>query len=287
VGNITTRDAVDTSGKTFANYWDQITPENAGKWGNVQTSAGSPFNWSALDAIYGYAEQRGLVFKQHTFIWGRFQPMGNLGEADVKNWMQQFCSRYPNTALIDVVNEPPPHTDPAYANAIGGGTNGSWQWIINAFEWARAACPNSILILNDYNNIEWEGDSSHFLDIVKTVQAAGAPIDAIGAQAHDLDHPQVNFATVQSLLNRLHDETGLPVYVTEMDIDSGDDQQQLKKFQQYFPLFRQSPFVPGITIWGWIYGQTWSEAPESGLIRNNSFRPAMTWLMQELGRPTN
>src|SRR5690606_52589 len=89
VGNITTRDAVDTSGKTFANYWHQITPENAGKWGNVQTSAGSPFNWSVLDGIYGYVDQCGLVFKQHTFIWGRFQHMGNLGEADVKNWMQQ------------------------------------------------------------------------------------------------------------------------------------------------------------------------------------------------------
>lgn len=287
VGNITTQDAVDANGKTFANYWDQITPENAGKWGNVQQSAGAAFNWTILDAIYGYAEQRGLIFKQHTFIWGRFQPMGNLGETDVKNWMQQFCSRYPNTPLIDVVNEPPPHTEPSYANSIGGGTNGSWQWIINAFEWAHAACPSSVLMLNDYNNIEWDPDSSHFIDIVKAVQAAGAPIDAIGAQAHDLDHPQVTFATVQALLNRLHDETGLPVYITEMDISTSDDQQQLKKFQQYFPLFHQSSFVPGITIWGWIYGQTWSEAPESGLIRNNNFRPAMTWLMQELGRPTN
>ena len=54
-----------------------------------------------------------------------------------------------------------------------------------------------------------------------------------------------------------------------------------------FPLFMNTDYVPGITIWGWIYGQTWSEAPESGLIRNGSFRPAMTYLMQTLGRPTN
>jgi len=287
VGNITTMDSVDTDGKTFSNYWNQITPENAGKWGNVQPNAGAPFNWGVLDAIYGYAEQHNLIFKQHTFIWGRFQPMGNLGETDVKNWMQQFCSRYPNTELIDVVNEPPPHTEPSYVNSIGGGTDGSWQWIINAFEWAHAACPNAVLMLNDFNNIEWEGDASHFLDIVQTAQAAGAPIDAIGAQAHDLDHAQVNFERVQTLLNRLHDDTGLPVYVTEMDISTSDDAQQLKKFQQYFPLFNQSPFVPGVTIWGWIYGKTWSEAPESGLIRSGNFRPAMTWLMQELGRPTN
>jgi hypothetical protein len=43
--------------------------------------------------------------------------------------------------------------------------------------------------------------------------------------------------------------------------------------------------VKGITIWGWIYGKTWSYAAQSGLIRNGGPRPAMTWLMEELGRP--
>ena len=56
---------------------------------------------------------------------------------------------------------------------------------------------------------------------------------------------------------------------------------------QCIPLFREAPFVPGISVSGWIYGETWSGAPESELIRNDSFRPAMTRLVQELGRPTN
>src|SRR4029079_18676271 len=86
----------------------------------------------------------------------------------------------------DVVNEPPPHTTPAYADAIGGGTNGNWQWITNSFTWARAACPGAILILNDYNNIEWSGDNTHYLSIISALKTAGAPIDAIGAQAQAL-----------------------------------------------------------------------------------------------------
>src|SRR5690606_29362741 len=36
VGNITTNNAANTDGLTFSKYWDQITPENAGKWGSVQ-----------------------------------------------------------------------------------------------------------------------------------------------------------------------------------------------------------------------------------------------------------
>src|SRR6187402_1251797 len=67
VGNITTQDQVDTDGKTFSNHWDQITPENAGKWGSVQGTPGGGFNWGTLDAIYDYSEEKGIIFKQHAF----------------------------------------------------------------------------------------------------------------------------------------------------------------------------------------------------------------------------
>ena len=97
----------------------------------------------------------------------------------------------------------------------------------------------------------------------------------------------MTFSTVQSLLAKLHDDTGLPVYITEMDISTSDDNAQLSTYQQYFPLFYDSSYVPGITIWGWIYGTTWNLAPDSGLVRNGSFRPAMTYLMEQLGRRTD
>ena len=239
-------------------------------------------DWSRLDAIYDYAQKNNVVFKQHVFVWGSQQPSGSLTEADVKKWMSEFCKRYPKTALIDVVNEPPPHTTPSYADAMGGGTNGDWKWIVNAFKWAREACPSSILILNDYNNIEYADQNQHFINIVKTIQAAGAPIDGIGAQAHGLS-TQVSGQTMRSLATKLHDETGLPLYITEYDIDLNDDNAQLQKYQDHMPFFLETEWIRGITVWGWIHGSTW--VPNSGLIRNGTPRPAMTWLMQQLGRP--
>jgi GH35 family endo-1,4-beta-xylanase len=140
-------------------------------------------------------------------------------------------------------------------------------------------------MLNDFNNIEWPDDNQRIIDIVNRVRADGGPIDAVGAQAHDLDHQSMTAQTVQSLLNKMRNDTGLPVYITEMDLSYSDDQQQLSAYQRYFPIFMNADFVPGITIWGWIYGSTWDQAPNSGLIRNGSPRPAMTWLMQQLGRP--
>jgi endo-1,4-beta-xylanase len=282
VGNITTGNSVDTNGLVYSDYWNQITPENAGKWGSVQATAASAPNYAALDAIYDYAERKGIIFKEHTFMWGPQQPSGDITEADVRSWMQGFCSRYPNTRLIDVVNEPPPHQEPRYTNAIGGGTNGNWQWIANAFEWAREACPNATLILNDYNNIEIANQNQHFIDIVKAVQAQGAPIDALGAQSHGLSGAN-SARTMISLLTKLHDDTGLPVYITEYDIDQADDAAQLARFQEHFAFFLDTEWVRGVTVWGWVFGRTW--VPSSGLIRNGEPRPAMVWLMQQLGRP--
>ncbi len=284
VGNITTGNgALDVNGMVYANYWNQVTPENAGKWGSVQSSAGAMKNWSTLDAIYDYTEEHDIIFKQHVFVWGAQQPSGNLTETEVKTWMSQFCARYPNTKLIDVVNEPPPHTTPSYANNIGGGTNTTWAWITNSFKWARDACPNAILILNDYNNVEYADQTQHFIDIAKAVLAAGGPIDALGAQTHGLSD-NISAATMKSLLTKMHNDTGLPVYITEYDIAQADDTAQANKYKEHFPFFMDTDWIHGVTIWGWIDGQTWVD--NTGLVKGTTPRASMTWLMDYLDRPS-
>ena len=53
----------------FLQYWDQITPENEGKWASVEATR-DVYNWSGLDRAYNFAKQNNIPFKQHTFIWG-------------------------------------------------------------------------------------------------------------------------------------------------------------------------------------------------------------------------
>jgi len=281
VGNITTGNSVDTGGMKFSKYWDQITPENSGKWGSVQSSANGAFNWSALDAIYSYTETNHIIFKQHTFVWGSQQPSGTPTLAQIENWMKSFCQRYPNTRLIDVVNEPPPHTTPNYTANLGAGESGQWGWITKAFKLARQHCPKAILILNDYNNIEYADQESHFIDIVKQIKAAGAPIDAVGAQAHALR--TMSASQLQKNLDTMATQTGLPIYITEYDIGEANDATQLATYKAQFPIFRNTAAVKGITIWGWINGRTW--VANTGLVNGTTPRSAMTWLMGELGRP--
>ena len=281
VGNITTGNSVDPSGLKYSKYWNQITPENQGKWGSVQSSAGSAFNWGSLDTIYAYTNTNNIIFKQHTFVWGAQQPSGTPTQAQVENWIKSFCQRYPNTKVIDVVNEPPPHTTPNYTSNLGAGESGSYPWITKAFKLAKQYCGNAILILNDYNNIEYTDQRNHFVDIVKDIKTNGAPIDAVGAQSHGLKG--ANSSTIQTNLSYLNTQTGLPVYITEFDIDDSNDTNQSNSFKTYITMFNEASYVHGITVWGWIAGRTWET--NSGIVNGTTPRAAMTWLMGYLNRP--
>ena len=70
VGNITTNGQVRSD---FIQYWNQITPENEGKWGSVEGTRDN-YNWGPLDRIYEYARQHDIPVKAHTLVWGSQQP---------------------------------------------------------------------------------------------------------------------------------------------------------------------------------------------------------------------
>jgi endo-1,4-beta-xylanase len=283
VGNITTQGQVRSD---LINFWDQITPENEGKWGSVEPNR-NQMNWAGMDRIRDYARQHGIPYKQHTFVWGAQQPswIGGLSEseqrAEVEEWIRLFCERYPDVAMIDVVNEPPPHTTPVYMNALGGAGSSGYDWIVQAFRWARQYCPNAILILNDYNTIEFQGDNNNIIDITNRIKAAGAPIDGVGAQAHGTAN--MTAAAVETFINRIASMTSLPVYITEYDLNIADDNRQREVMQSQFTMFWNNTNVKGITLWGYVSGATW--LPNTGLMSSTGQqRPAMVWLMQFLGR---
>jgi endo-1,4-beta-xylanase len=283
VGNITTGNAVDPSGLKYSKYWDQITPENQGKWGSVQSTPTSSLNWGSLDSIYSYTQTNSIIFKQHTFFWGPQQPNPASGVtlAIAENWVKSFCQRYTATKVIDVVNEPPPHTTPGYTSALGAGESGQYPWITKAFKLARQYCPNAILILNDYNNLEYASQETNFINIVKDIKANGASIDGVGCQGHALKG--ISASSLQSALNTLNTGTGLPVYISEYDINDASDSGQESSYSTHFNVFLNTSYIKGITVWGWIVGRTWMT--NSGIVNGTTPRPAMTWLMTKLGRP--
>ncbi|HLW80173.1 MAG TPA: endo-1,4-beta-xylanase [Terriglobia bacterium] len=283
LGNITQRGQIPSN---FTTYWNQIVPENEGKWGSVEGTQGK-YNWTALDNIHSFAKQHNIPFKQHNFVWGSQQPgwIGGLSQADqkaaVEDWIKQFCTRYPDTQMIDVLNEPPPHTTPPYLAALGGSGASGYDWVITIFKWARQYCPTSILIVNDYNIIEQSGDNNNMIKLVTSAMKGGAPIDAIGAQAHGLGNASAS--TTQMYIDKLASSTGVPVLISEFDLNIADDNQQKNQMQGLFTMFWNDTNVKGVTYWGYIQGETW-ETNTWLLSTGGTERSAMSWLMQFVGR---
>lgn len=271
VGNITQSGTIPAD---FADYWNQITAENGGKWASVEPSRDN-MNWSGIDRAYNFAKQNGMPYKQHTLVWGSQYPgwMNSLSSseqrAEVEEWIRLYCERYPDTDMIDVVNEPD-HATPGWAAALGGAGSTGHDWVIWAFEKTRQYCPDATLILNDYNVLRWNTDN--FVSIANKLKQRGL-LDAVGAQAHGLETQ--SFSELQANFNKVA-AIGVPIYISEYDINIADDNQQRQVMAQQFPFFYENARVAGITFWGYIYGQTWR--PDTGLIRNGQPRPAMQWL---------
>ena len=285
LGNITTgwNSDMDTDGFIFADYWNQVTPENATKWGSVEGDRQGKFNWGGADKAAKYAKEHGFPFKFHTLVWGSQYPnwMNNLStekqyEAIVE-WMDEAKKHYPDLPVIDVVNEAiSGHAPAPYKAALGGDGKTGYDWIIKAFEMAHERWPDAVLVYNDYNTFQWNTDQ--FIDLVRTIRDAGAPVDAYGCQSHDLTG--CSASTLKASMKKLQDALKMPMYVTEYDIGTSNDNDQLRDYKAQIPLLWEADYCAGVTLWGWIYGKTWTTDGNSGLIKNKNERPALEWLRE-------
>lgn len=271
----------------YTEYWNQLTPENAGKWSSVEYNRGQ-YNWSALEAMYNYSIAKNIPFKQHTFVWSNQAPawLDTLPPAEqraaVENWIKLYGQKFPNTAFIDVVNEML-HVVPVYKDAIGGNGVTGWDWVVWSFEKARQYCPNAKLLINEFNVIEGWTPVQDYVNIINILKSKGL-IDGIGIQCHGLERTPLD--KVKERLDQLG-ATGLPLYVSELDLDFGTDENALKtRYQQLFPVLYEHPAVKGITLWGYIQGHHWR--PNAYLMRSDGTeRPALTWIKEYLAGQIN
>jgi endo-1,4-beta-xylanase len=274
----------------FRAYWNQVTPENSGKWGSVEGTR-DVMGWADLDAAYALAKDNGYPFRMHVLIWGAQQPawIETLSPEEqleeIKEWFSLVASRYNSIDLLEVVNEPlhDPPNQPGngggnYIAALGGNGTTGWDWVIESFRLARQYFPNSQLMINDYNIVNSTTNTQNYIEIIELLQNEDL-IDAIGVQGHAFSTYSTPAATITSNLNLLA-ATGLPIYVTELDIDGSTDEAQLQEYQRIFPVFWEHPSVNGITLWGYRPG-LWRNSQKAYIVNSDrTERPSMTWLKE-------
>jgi len=301
VGNITTRGQVRSD---FTKLWNQITAENECKWASIEGTRGR-YNWSGCDAAYNWAKNNGGHFKFHALVWGSQYPnwLNGLSTDETKKaitaWFDAVKEHYPDLEMIDVVNEAI-KSGGSYHSGYGsgnniipalGGDNGNYEFVVTAFKMARERWPDAILIYNDYNTVQWQKNEG--IDLINKIKKGGAPVDAYGLQAHDMMSQGggqggtggggscLSINTLKSVLEEIWNKTQMPMFISEYDIFTDNDNTQKQCYQEQISYFMENEHVAGITLWGYIYGATWNSGT-SGIIKDEKDRPAMTWLKEYL-----
>ena len=302
VGSVTTRGQVRSD---FGTYWNQITAENECKWVSIEGARGR-YNWSGCDAAYNWAKENGGHFKFHALLGGSQYPkwLNGLSATDTKTaitaWFDAVAAHYPDLDMIDVVNEAIKSGDKYHSGygsqgnnniiAALGGDNGNYEFVVTAFKMARERWPKAILIYNDYNTIQ--GQKNEGIDLIQKLKKASAPVNAYGLQAHDMQVSGgqggggscLNINTLKSTIEEIWNKTQIPLFISEYDIASNDDNDQKNCYSQQISYFMGNEHIAGITIWGYVYDYIGN----SGIIRESNGqvtdRPAMTWLKDYLSK---
>jgi endo-1,4-beta-xylanase len=217
----------DSSGDAIiAREFDTISPENILKWESVEPRPGQ-FAFDAADRYVALAQRHGIAVIGHTLVWHNQTPRwvfenaaGEAASRDtliarMRSHIFAVVGRYKGRIRgWDVVNE---------AVAEDGSLRQSpWlriigpEYIAIAFRFAHEADPAAELHYNDFS-VEAPVKRAGIVRLVRSLQAQGVPITAIGMQ----EHQKLDWPTVGAIDSAIVDlaSTGLRLMVTELDVD--------------------------------------------------------------------
>ena len=244
-------------------------PAQAGLW----LPLGDPKN---VAAAIDWLKRRDIHIKGHNLIWPDFNNMppaiGELRDdkqklkAAIADHITQTAKRFAGKVdEWDVLNEP--YTSHDVMDRLGDGVMADW------FTLAHAADPNATLYLNDFGILA-SGDlldtphQDHFQKTIRLLQHRKAPLAALGLQGHfgaALTSPD----NLLRILDR-YAAFGLPMQITEYDLDSADPQLQADYLRDVMTIAFSHPKVNGFVMWGFWSKAHWRPA---AAMYNDDFTP--------------
>lgn len=140
--------------------------------------------------------------------------------------------------------------------------------MVDWFKLAHELDPNAQLFINEYgmlNCVQSPQNIREYMDTIQVLRSKGAPIHAIGIQGHVGRQPR-NPAQVITDLD-LFIPIGLPVQITEFDINMPDEELQADYTRDFLIAVYSHPVVTGVTLWGFWENAHWK--PDAGMFRKD------------------
>ena len=268
--------------------FSSITAENVMKPEALSPTEGV-YTFEEADSLLAFAQANNIQLRGHTLLWHRATPdyffQGSPAEvkARLQKYVTDVVTHFKGKVYAwDVVNEVISDDDGAtapYRNSNWYQAAGGPDYIDWAFEAARAADPDALLFINEYNT-ELSGKRGRVLQVVRDLVDRGIPVDGVGHQMH-IQAP-TPAADVLAAIDAVDDQfMGLENHVTELDIsiysdpgscfasqtncasDYGDNipqsviDDQAQKYRAIYEGLAMRPSVTSVTTWGVNDAQSW------------------------------
>ncbi|KAJ6544477.1 endo-1,4-beta-xylanase C precursor [Mycena capillaripes] len=257
----------------------QITPGNSMKWDATEPSRGT-FTFTNGDAIAALAKKNSQLLRGHNCVWynqlASWVTAGNFNATTLTSILQTHCStvvkHYAGQIYAwDVVNEPfnDDGTIRSFVFSLAGGTTPNLAYATTALVAARAADPAAKLYINDYNIDSAGAKATAMINLVKSLKAAGTPIDGVGIQGHlivgEVPSKAALVANYQAFT-----ALGIEIAITELDIRMTLPEtpallaQQKTDYQTVISACKAVAGCVGVTIWDYTDKYSWIPGVFSG-----------------------
>lgn len=274
---------VDIYKREIARLFNMAVIENELKWPQWTKRANRQ---DTLEAVR-WLREIGLAVRGHVLVWPswRWTPVDEalaakndppvLAEVIRRHIRDAAGTMSGQLAEWDVINEPFSNHD--FMDILGRKAMVDW------FETARQADPNSRLFINDYGILSGNDRKhrDHYFDTIRFLLDSGAPLEGIGMQGH---FPPQATAPVE-VLRRLDRFAvfGKTIKITEFDIDTADEFLQAEYTRDFLTAVFSHPSVSGFLMWGFwegrhwkpngaMYRQDWSMKPNAHVFEDLVFR---------------
>jgi GH35 family endo-1,4-beta-xylanase len=255
----------------FRTNFEWAVMENESKW-HVNQPQRLTTNYTAADAIRRFCQTNGIPLRGHCLFWAVSNNVQswvkNLSDGDLRvaltNRLASAVSHFRGTFVHWDVNNEMLHGD-YFSRRLGAWVD-PWMFIR-----ARELDPGVKLFVNDYDVVAG-GRTQDYIDQLRRLQAANAPVDAIGVQGHF--GATVEPWLVESRLDSLA-ELGLPIWITEYDSEAPDPVVRADNLEALYRVAFSKPAVQGVLMWGFWAGAHW---------RTNAAIVNLDWSLNEAGR---
>ncbi|KAK4164724.1 glycoside hydrolase superfamily [Cladorrhinum sp. PSN259] len=271
----------------------QLVPENGQKWDATEPSRGS-FSFSNGDITANAAKANGQGLRCHTLVWHSQLPnwvsSGSWTKATLTSVMETHISNvmghYKGQCYAwDVVNEAI-NDDGTWRDSVFYRTFGT-DFLPLSFNLAKKYDPNTKLYYNDYNLEYNQAKTDRAVEVVRIIQAAGAPIDGVGFQAHLIVGSTPSRANLATVLRRFT-SLGVEVAYTELDIrherlpaNSAAQVTQGNDFANVVGSCLDVAGCVGVTVWSFTDKYSWVPSTFNGagdaLIYDSNFNKKAAW----------